>query len=244
MTGGDREVGPSHDEVRVPTALRERIDQLFVAYRGYEPVSFQESLSAIADLAEAAAEADAVTPDPESVDAADETADQRSDATGEFPGPFDPATPLAASKEDTAGDSPFEESVSFDEYVEGLDDPSVGPTAAVKSMLDTQNADGIVQELAAEVLDEMTDDAFEELEHGVDHGMGAGVTDGMGATDAAAGGTTAPSGSDGDGVPESLTADPESDCIRCGRSHAVSVLQTTILEEDGSVALVCPSCVD
>jgi hypothetical protein len=90
----------------------------------------------------------------------------------------------------------------------------------------------------------MTNEAFQELEHGVDQGVGAGVTDGMGATTPASGGGTAPSGSKGDGVPDSLTADPQSDCAVCGQDHPVSVLQTTILGEDGSVALVCPSCAE
>lgn len=240
MTGDETGTDGTYQEPRVPTALRERVDELFVAYRGYEPTSFQESLSLVVDLAADAAET-GESRDAGSGRTAGGSAGGPSDDTEGFPEPFEHARPIETPSTDDASSSPFEDPVSFDEYVDGLEESAEGPTAAVESMLDTQNVDGVVQELAAEVLDEMTDDAFEELEHGVDQGVGAGVTDGMGGTEVA-GGETAPSGSDGDGVPDSLTADPESDCARCGRAHRVSVLQTTILDEDGSVALVCPSC--
>lgn len=231
MTGdSDASRGP-YEEPRVPTALRERVDELFVAYRGYEPATFQESLSAVVDLAGAQLEdgGDSAEVEPASAD--------RSERVGDDEEPTE--SPASHSREPTPtpGSS---EPVRFDEYVGDLEGADGDPSPAVASMLDTEHADGVVRELAAEVLDEMTEDAFEELEHGVDQGV-AGVTDGMGATDVE-GGTTAPSGSVGDGVPESLTADPESDCVICGLSHPVSVLQTTILDEDGSVALVCPSC--
>jgi hypothetical protein len=39
-------------EPDIPAALRERIDELFVDYRGYEPTTLQESLSVVCDLAE------------------------------------------------------------------------------------------------------------------------------------------------------------------------------------------------
>lgn len=236
MSGDDGSDDPEYHEPRVPAALRARVDALFLAYRGYESASFQESLSVIADLA-----ADRIE-DPER-SGPDPAADL------DAPGDASPSTPVtgdSAATDDatgSAGEPAFGDAVDFDEYVDGLQAGEAGTAATVESVLDTEHVDGLVQELAAEVLDEMTDDAFEELEHGVDQGVGAGVTDGMGATEAV-GGTTAPSGSTGDGVPASLTADPESDCARCGRPHRVSVLQTRILEEDGSVVLVCPSCAD
>jgi hypothetical protein len=52
-------------EPEIPAALRERLDDLFVDFRGYEPTTLQESLSVVCDLAEAQLSADR--------DASDET---------------------------------------------------------------------------------------------------------------------------------------------------------------------------
>lgn len=239
MTGDDDRAGSGYDQPRVPTPLREQVDELFVAERGYEPASFQEALSVVVDLATDSIDG---TADPTgSPVASSQHSDDGADAIDEDIPSTDGSE--STSLADVSLDPDGESSVSFDDYVEGLAETK-GPSPGVESILDTEHADGVVRELAAEVLDEMTRDAFQELEHGVDHGVGTGVTDGMGATRTADGAGTAPSGDIGDGVPDSLTADPESDCAVCGRGHPVSVLQTTILEEDGSVALVCPSCAE
>jgi len=253
MTGNDDGAGATDDQHRVPEPLRERVDELFVAERGYEPASFQEALSVVVDLAAASAgeSSERASVDSTSEDATASTAETPIDSTDAPPGQRsnsdpDPAEDAAtADLSDATIESSEFESVSFDDYVDGLDKTRTEPSPGVESILDTEHADGVVRELAAEVLDEMTSDAFEELEHGVDQGVGAGVTDGMGSTQIADSAGTAPSGSQGDGVPDSLTADPESDCAVCGRSHPVSVLQTTILDDEGgSVALVCPACAE
>ncbi|WP_049893728.1 hypothetical protein [Salinarchaeum sp. Harcht-Bsk1] len=263
MSGNGDAVGGDAGQHRVPEPLRERVDELFVAERGYEPASFQEALSVVVDLASAATapsdDASAAsagptsgpsngTTDPASSTDADGTDSPVTGAGGSGGEASSAESSSEAGTTDlseaTIESSEFE-SVSFDDYVDGLDESRRDPSPGVESMLDTAHADGVVRELAAEVLDEMTSEAFDELEHGVDQGVGAGVTDGMGATQTTDSAGTAPSGSQGDGVPDSLTADPESDCAICGRAHPVSVLQTTIREsEGGSVALVCPSCAE
>lgn len=267
MNGDENRAGAEYDQPRVPTVLRERAQELFVAERGYEPASFQEALSVVLDLAETASETngseqtgaagtDGPTHQQPTDPSASDTSSTGSSSTGisstdTSASSTDASTGSTDDSADTADVSlsdpsvdPEEDSVSFDEYVEGLEETRQDPSPAVESILDTEHADDAVREIAAEVLDEMTQDAFQELEHGVDQGVGTGVTDGMGGTRAVSGDGTAPSGSKGDGVPDSLTADPESDCAVCGREHPVSVLQTTILEEDGSIALVCPSCAE
>ncbi|WP_248515775.1 hypothetical protein [Salinarchaeum laminariae] len=266
MNRDDDRAGDEYSQPRVPAPLRDRVHELFVAERGYEPASFQEALSVAVDLAaqtqDSTAESrtnepgagNAVETDTESITETD--AGTEIGANSEQSGPSShssegteidraPSTePIDAVVDEPALDSPDGESVSFDEYVDGLEETRQDPSPSVESILDTEHADSVVRELAAEVLEEMTQDAFQELEHGVDHGVGAGVTDGMGSTATADGSGTAPSDTTGDGVPDSLTADPKSDCAVCGRSHPVSVLHTTILEDEGSVALVCPSCAE
>jgi hypothetical protein len=256
MSGDDRRDGTQYDEPRVPRPLRDQVDELFVAARGYEPASFQEALSVVTDLAAqslgAATDAADDRSGPSALPAASST---NGGAASASTGPDVAAGEQTTDATDVDGDADTSQStgsldaegsgsVRFDDYVDELAESSQGPSPGVETVLDTENADGVVRELAAEVLDEMTQDAFQELEHGVDQGVGTGVTDGMGGTRAVSGDGTAPSGSKGDGVPDSLTADPESDCAVCGREHPVSVLQTTILEEDGSIALVCPSCAE
>jgi len=256
MSGDHRDHETTYEEVRLPEPLRERVDDLFVDERGYEPASFQEALSVVLDLATDTARGSRTTESKgdrrsDSPGAGDETAGSESSELAD-PRPADDSQshdygPSAAPDvvpESVSVERDADDSVSFDAYVDGLESSSEDdPAPAVESILDTEHADSVVRELAAEVLDEMTQDAFQELEHGVDEGV-AGVTDGHGGTQAQSGGETAPSGTTGDGVPDSLTADPESDCAVCGRPHRVSVLQTTILDEDGSVALVCPSCAE
>lgn len=248
MTGDDDAATTEVAEVRVPEPLAARAESLFVRERGYEPASFQEALGVVLDLADDGSlpsESDrAESAGGRSSNGAEPTdADSGADTGASDDSVAENGAP-ASSRATSPAVEPDDDSVSFDTYVDGLEaNADDGPSPSVESILDTEHADGVVQELAAEVLDEMTRDAFQELEHGVDEGV-AGVTDGHGGTQAESGGETAPSGTTGDGVPDSLTADPESDCAICGTSHRVSVLQTTILDEDGSVALVCPSCTD
>jgi len=250
MTGNDDAGGPESTRYRVPGPLRERVDELFVAERGYEPASFQEALSLVVDVAEAGTDSDgpgavgpptrrqSASPDSTDADGSDESSESNSSGHDE-----DPSADGSRNLSEATIESSEFEAVSFDEYVDGLDRTGTDPASSVESIVETAHADGVVRELAAELLDEMTEDAFEELEHGVDQGVGAGVADGMGSTTTAEASGTAPSGSQGDGVPDSLTADPDSDCAVCGRARPVSVLTTTILEEEGgSVALVCPGC--
>lgn len=256
MSGDDDRAGTQYDEPRVPRPLREQVDELFVAARGYEPASFQEALSVVTELAaeslDASTDADGVEPGPAALPSASTTnggaasASTGPDVTADDqrPDSIDVDGDDGANSAEASLDPDGDGTLRFDDYVDDLSETSQGPSPGVETVLDTENADGVVRELAAEVLDEMTQDAFQELEHGVDQGVGTGVTDGMGGTRAASGDGTAPSGSKGDGVPDSLTADPESDCAVCDREHPVSVLQTTILEEDGSIALVCPSCAE
>lgn len=254
MNGEENEAATEYSQPRVPAPLRDRVQELFVAERGYEPASFQEALSVVLDLAdESPAATTATAPDRSDDSGADGSVDDSTQSSSTAAPAVDSPTnagderptehSIDAAVDDASLDSSSEESVSFDEYVDGLEETRQDPSPFVESILDTQHADGVVRELAAEVLEEMTQDAFQELEHGVDHGV-AGVTDGMGPTSTADSSGTAPSDSTGDGVPESLTADPTSDCAVCGRSHPVSVLHTTILEDEGSVALVCPSCAE
>lgn len=264
MNGDENRAGDDYSQPRVPGPLRDRVHELFVAERGYEPASFQEALSVAVDLA---AESQDSSAEPQPSAGGSRTSDANAGNSVETvnEAPSDTASETETTTEsnqsdsttsttdDSEGDAIVDESsvdrsdgesVSFDEYVDGLEATRQDPSPSVESILDTEHADGVVRELAAEVLEEMTQDAFQELEHGVDHGVGAGVTDGMGSTATADGSGTAPSDSTGDGVPDSLTADPQSDCAVCGRSHPVSVLHTTILEDEGSVALVCPSCAE
>jgi len=253
MTGDDERAGADYDQPRVPTPLRERVEELFVEARGYEAASFQEALSVVLGLAESSADREdgrrsADQPAAESPTSRTTTRPSTSEDTGPQPtedAGHDDATDAApdVGLSDPVVDPTADGSVSFDEYVEGLEETRQNPPPAVESILDTEHADDAVRELAAEVLDEMTQDAFQELEHGVDQGV-AGVTDGMGETRTVDGAGTAPSGSSGDGVPDSLTADPETACAICGCSYPVSILLTSILDEDGSVELVCPSCAE
>ncbi|GAB3682526.1 hypothetical protein GCM10028857_08570 [Salinarchaeum chitinilyticum] len=249
MNGEDPAAATEYSEPRVPAPLRDRVERLFVAERGYEPASFQEALSVVLDVADEARDPLAAAPEQRMDEDPGESAASSSSAppVTDTPTDTDDEPPADRSIDVGVDEASLErsgdDSVSFDEYVDGLEETRQDPSPAVESILDTEHADSVVRDLAAEVLEEMTQDAFQELEHGVDHGV-AGVTDGMGSTATADGSGTAPSESTGDGVPESLTADPTSDCAVCGRSHPVSVLHTTILEDEGSVALVCPSCAE
>jgi len=53
MTREERPTTTDYVEPEIPAALRERVDELFLEYRGYEPTTIQESLSVVCDLAEA-----------------------------------------------------------------------------------------------------------------------------------------------------------------------------------------------
>ena len=363
----------THVEVALPVALRARIDELFVAHRGYEPTSIQESLSVVCDLAEAelgdvdagspprtrehAAAPDpstagstsdssgvelpdeptarsefgsapagptpdqpaAATPPAEVVDEAFPAAWRDGEAEAVVPelvaayatardGPgdddpldaalrrvaaerdrepaaleswllealydtdslptvvarefladavetaaVDPTDPTDAADPDALppGESdaadPFDstaDTVSFDDLVDGLGDSADVHERTVEALLETEHADGVVREVAAELIEEMTGTAFDELEHGVDEGTGTGLADGMGAVESPTG---SPSLGDSEAEigPGPLLADPETDCAVCGEEYRVSVLETTIRPGiTDSVDLVCPGCAE
>lgn len=221
MSGDHTRSEPDYDQPRVPAALRDRINDLFVECRGYEPATFQESLSLVADLAAARIDeglevaSDLGATDAANVGATDAAADLG--ATDAGVGVDDePPDPTASANDGAAG---------------GPSESSEGASA--------------VSHVRADVVDDAADDGFAELE------PGGGAASSATGDDGAA--STAPSG-DGDagsgalvrddGIPESLRADPESNCALCGDCHPVSVLQTTILDGAGSVALVCPDCAE
>lgn len=200
MSGDPTRSERDYDQPRVPAALRDRIEQLFVECRGYEPATFQESLSLVADLAAARIDEDG------SIDAVSADAESSADVGA------------AEASVATAND--------------GAPDASAATADTASATSDSADGGTSVSHVRADVVDDATEESFVELEPGdrddsdqsSDSGSSALVRD--------------------DGVPESLRADPESNCALCGDVHPVSVLQTTILDGAGSVALVCPDCAE
>lgn len=199
MTGDDSGSDPTYDQPRVPAALRDRVTGLFVDYRGYEPASFQESLSLVADLA--AAQIDDELDGPEDSVPADGT--ERS------------------------------------ENADGRSTDAAGRSADA----DVADADGSVDpiaEVTAEVTDDVADDTFETL----DQQPTRSATADDGEQTSASVSVLDDGGLDADSDAGTLHANPESSCALCGDVHRVSALQTTILDGTGSVALICPDCVE
>lgn len=71
-------------EPDIPVALRERIDELFVDFRGYEPTTLQESLSVVCDLAESQlSEQSASTGEPTTPDSSGQNTDRTESSTSQ-----------------------------------------------------------------------------------------------------------------------------------------------------------------
>lgn len=201
MPGDGGEEARDDDRVRVPDALRERVTELFVEYRGYEPSTFQESLSLVTDLA--AARLAEASDDPLATTAGDSTGGRAAaDAAGSESAAEEPVTNLSA------------------EVVDDVTADSFGPVGSTgpRDVTDGPASPGPGDATAASA----TDGAPRS-------GRSSALDDG---------------GDSGDVDEQSFRVNPESSCALCGDVHRVSVLQTTILDRTGTVALICPSCAD
>jgi len=257
------------ETVQLPAQLREEVDDLYRERRGYDPASFQESLSLVVDLATGRLDAGETPERPDRADRADH-ADRTADDAPSVPLPESspgPDAPDAAGDHLAAIDEVFPRDWDADEAVrtylprvvaayldetaeyddsERRVEAAIGSVAADADVSPTALQRTLVTRLYAgagistALSREFFDEALAAVEE-VDERPPVGVQDA-----ASDGGVTS---DDGDFSVDSLltdaAAEPSADCERCGTRAAVDDLQTVIGPEDGStVRLLCPSCAD
>lgn len=255
------------ETVRLPARLRAEVDDLYRDQRGYDPASFQESLSLVVDLAAGRLDPDADgTPErPDRPDRPDPTAEEAPSVPlpESSPGPDAPdaGDHLAAIDEVFPRDWDADEAVRtylprvVAAYLEGTDeydDPqrrveaAIGSVAADADVSPTALQQTLVTRLyaGAGISADLSREFFEEALAAVEE---VDERPPVGVQDAASDGGVASDDADFsvDSLLTDAAAEPSADCERCGTQAAVDDLQTVIGPENGStVRLLCPSCAD
>jgi hypothetical protein len=262
MTDRQSDAERAYEEVRVPAALRDRVDELFREYRGYEPASLQESLSLVCDVADGrlapapTAETPGSAADPAAhddapslptTDADHAVPEARIDAIDEvFPYDWD-VDPTVRSYlprvvdhylDDPEGhvDQADREAAAFRAVAQAA---GVSPNDLREVLVSTlYGGAGLSEGLAAEFFTEALLEVAEVDERPP-----------TGQREAASDGGLASARSSGEFSVDSLLADddaePTADCEACGDTTLVNDLETVIGPEDGStVQLLCSRCAD
>jgi len=250
------------ETVRLPARLRAEVDDLYRERRGYEPASFQESLSLVVDLAagrldpgtaEAPERPDRTDEEPPSVplpetspgpDAPDGTGDHLAAIDEVFPRDWD-ADEAVRTYLPRVVAAYLEETPDHDD-TERRVEAAIGSVAADADVSPTALQQTLVTRLyaGAGISTELSREFFEEALAAVEEVTERPPT---GVQDTASDGGVASEGADFsvDSLLTDAAAEPTADCERCGAQAAVDDLQTVIGPEDGStVRLLCPRCVD
>lgn len=234
----------------IPRPLRERVASLFVAYRGYEPSSFQEALSVVCDVAAGRLgdrrppDQPPAAPEPGSVPEPGERIDT---LEAVFPEDWN-ADPVVRERLPTVVDRYVEnpeglagaerERDALAAAAEGELTPAAVRESLVATLYDgTGLPEGLAREFFSEALEEAADVA-----RSPPTGVRPATADGgaAGATPSVEEGFAAALLDDGSHVDT-----PTADCEGCGAETPVDALETVIAPDDGStVRLLCGECAD
>jgi hypothetical protein len=256
------------ETVRLPAGLRAEVDDLYREQRGYEPASFQESLSLVVDLAAGRLDpASAETPDhPDRSDHPDRT-DEEAPSVPLPETSAGPEAPDGASDHLEAIDEVFPRDWDADEAVrtylprvvaayltetaahddaEHRVEAAIGSVAADADVSPTALQQTLVTRLyaGAGISTALSREFFQEALAAVEE---VDERPPVGVQDAASDGGVASEDADFsvDSLLTDAAAEPTADCERCGTTAAVDDLQTVIGPENGStVRLLCPRCAD
>jgi hypothetical protein len=253
----ERRRDADQETVRIPARLRAEVDALYREQRGYEPASFQESLSLVVDLAAGRLDAEdgsAPTPDraddapsvplPESTpgpDAPDGDGDHLRAIDEVFPRDWDADEAVRAYLPRVV--AAYLEADEYDDQDERVE-AAVGRVAADADVSPTALRETLVTRLyaGAGISTELSEEFFAEALSAVAE---VDRRPSPGTQDAASDGGVASEGEFSvDSLLTDAAAEPTADCERCGAQAPVDDLRTEIGPEDGStVRLLCPDCV-
>jgi hypothetical protein len=263
------ERGKASVEIEIPAALADRIDRLFVECRGYEPISLQESLTLLCDLA-----SDRLDPDVPATSSAGATADEAT-KSAEPAGPAEPAESVRSDESVHSGEHDDRIDEVFptrwgsdpsvrrrlravvDRYLRNPYDFQYDDEREADALSAVANREGVTTEALHDQLvvvlygnaglpDDLAGEFFSEALTAVadvasnrTDGGDTGVT--FGRSDEPAGDPDDEDAFDVDSLLGAVSQ-PMADCERCGERHPVNDLDTVIGSKTTTIELLCAEC--